>query len=229
MHAKSGLRVLLEWKINRPDSVITAVIRPNSMRISLANLLWVFVAVSAFLAGLLLQTVRDPLTPVLVASRNIDEYELLDSTDFEMEYRRASNVPFGVLTDMAQIQEMHVNRKLRVGQYVFPDDLSDFVGHVHLPEGKCVAAIRVDLSKHSLALHLFSQGDRVSLYYVPENRKECSKIADSLTIFSVNELPTKNGAIVLLMVTEEQKHAIYSAQENGKRPEFIFDRPVKGE
>ena len=27
MHAKSGLRVLLEWKINRPDSVITAVIR----------------------------------------------------------------------------------------------------------------------------------------------------------------------------------------------------------
>ena len=27
MHAKSGLRVFLEWKINRPDSVITAVIR----------------------------------------------------------------------------------------------------------------------------------------------------------------------------------------------------------
>ena len=27
MHAKSGLRVLLEWKINRPDSVITAVMR----------------------------------------------------------------------------------------------------------------------------------------------------------------------------------------------------------
>ena len=27
MHAKSGLRVLLEWKINRSDSVITAVIR----------------------------------------------------------------------------------------------------------------------------------------------------------------------------------------------------------
>ena len=26
MHAKSGLRVLLEWKINRPDSVITDVI-----------------------------------------------------------------------------------------------------------------------------------------------------------------------------------------------------------
>ena len=26
MHAKSGLRVLLEWKINRPDSVITAII-----------------------------------------------------------------------------------------------------------------------------------------------------------------------------------------------------------
>jgi hypothetical protein len=27
MHAKSGLRVLLEWKINRPDSVITDVMR----------------------------------------------------------------------------------------------------------------------------------------------------------------------------------------------------------
>ena len=26
MHAKSGLRVLLQWKIYRPDSVITAVI-----------------------------------------------------------------------------------------------------------------------------------------------------------------------------------------------------------
>ena len=37
MHAKSGLRVLLEWKINRPDSVITAVImlrniQPNAIR-----------------------------------------------------------------------------------------------------------------------------------------------------------------------------------------------------
>ena len=29
MHAKSGLRVLLEWKIYRPDSVITAVILRN--------------------------------------------------------------------------------------------------------------------------------------------------------------------------------------------------------
>ena len=27
MHAKSGLRVVLKWKIYRPDSVITAVIR----------------------------------------------------------------------------------------------------------------------------------------------------------------------------------------------------------
>ena len=26
LHAKSGLRVVLEWKIYRPDSVITAVI-----------------------------------------------------------------------------------------------------------------------------------------------------------------------------------------------------------
>ena len=32
MCAKSGLRVLLEWKINRPDSVITDVIPPNQIR-----------------------------------------------------------------------------------------------------------------------------------------------------------------------------------------------------
>ena len=31
MHAKSGLRVLLKWKINRPDSVITAVIQTEPM------------------------------------------------------------------------------------------------------------------------------------------------------------------------------------------------------
>jgi hypothetical protein len=30
MHAKSGLRVVLEWKIYRPDSVIAAVILPES-------------------------------------------------------------------------------------------------------------------------------------------------------------------------------------------------------
>ena len=29
MHAKSGLRVVLKWKIYRPDSVITAVIQPT--------------------------------------------------------------------------------------------------------------------------------------------------------------------------------------------------------
>ena len=32
MHAKSGLRVLLEWKIYRPDSVITAVITLRMVR-----------------------------------------------------------------------------------------------------------------------------------------------------------------------------------------------------
>ena len=30
MHAKSGLRVVLEWKVYRPDSVIAAVIRLGS-------------------------------------------------------------------------------------------------------------------------------------------------------------------------------------------------------
>ena len=30
MHAKSGLRVLLEWKVYRPDSVITDVITLSS-------------------------------------------------------------------------------------------------------------------------------------------------------------------------------------------------------
>ena len=30
MHAKSGLRVVLKWKIYRPDSVIAAVIRLNA-------------------------------------------------------------------------------------------------------------------------------------------------------------------------------------------------------
>ena len=30
MHAKSGLRVVLKWKIYRPDSVIAAVIRLSS-------------------------------------------------------------------------------------------------------------------------------------------------------------------------------------------------------
>ena len=31
MHAKSGLRVVLEWMINRPDSLITDVIRLKSI------------------------------------------------------------------------------------------------------------------------------------------------------------------------------------------------------
>ena len=38
MHAKSGLRVLLEWKINRPDSVITAVIRLQQMQNAISDL-----------------------------------------------------------------------------------------------------------------------------------------------------------------------------------------------
>ena len=48
MHAKSGLRVLLKWKINRPDSVITAVIRLNRMRTLVAiSLLCIFVGCDA--------------------------------------------------------------------------------------------------------------------------------------------------------------------------------------
>ena len=39
MHANSGLRVVLEWKIYRPDSVIAAVITPKIMDPRLANLI----------------------------------------------------------------------------------------------------------------------------------------------------------------------------------------------
>ena len=39
MHAKSGLRVFLKWKIYRPDSVIAAVITLKTMRISLTRML----------------------------------------------------------------------------------------------------------------------------------------------------------------------------------------------
>jgi hypothetical protein len=34
MHAKSGLRVVLKWKIYRPDSVIAAVITLNNLETS---------------------------------------------------------------------------------------------------------------------------------------------------------------------------------------------------
>ena len=37
MHAKSGLRVLLQWKIYRPDSVITAVIQLNHLQLNDSN------------------------------------------------------------------------------------------------------------------------------------------------------------------------------------------------
>ena len=48
MHAKSGLRVLLKWKIYRPDSVIAAVIRLNRMRTLVAiSLLCIFVGCDA--------------------------------------------------------------------------------------------------------------------------------------------------------------------------------------
>ena len=51
MHAKSGLRVVLKWKIYRPDSVITAVIQP--MRFSIRTLLIFTVLCSFVLGGLL--------------------------------------------------------------------------------------------------------------------------------------------------------------------------------
>ena len=50
MHAKSGLRVVLEWKIYRPDSVIAAVIQQG--REDMLAAAWPFVLV--FL-GLIIQ------------------------------------------------------------------------------------------------------------------------------------------------------------------------------
>ena len=38
MHAKSGLRVVLKWKIYRPDSVITDVIRFMTQKLTLTTL-----------------------------------------------------------------------------------------------------------------------------------------------------------------------------------------------
>ena len=50
MHAKSGLRVVLKWKIYRPDSVIIAVIPLESMKFSLKQLLAVITLVGVALA-----------------------------------------------------------------------------------------------------------------------------------------------------------------------------------
>ena len=46
MHAKSGLRVFLKWKIYRPDSVIAAVIPLNQMKYRIQTLFLLLLAVA---------------------------------------------------------------------------------------------------------------------------------------------------------------------------------------
>ena len=171
---------------------------------------------AAFLLGLTLRTANDPLSPVMVASRNIDEDTYLQLEDFSIEYHRVSTLPFGVLTAADQIGKQYTVRKIRHGQYIFPEDLSSFRGHVYIPEGRKVVALRIEISKHSLVLHLFSQGDRISVRYVTQNddgTREIENIADSAILFSADESPEDDYAIVGLMVTEDQGERIYDAQK----------------
>ena len=187
---------------------------------------------AAFLLGLTIRTVTDPLSPVLVASRNIDEDETLRKDDVAVEHHRVSTIPFGVLTSPDQIDNLINIRKIRCGQYIFPEDLSDFVGRFHIPQGRKVVAMRLKVSQHSLALHLFSQGDRVSLSHVAEDEngvQTVERIADSAIVFSSDESEHDDQAIVGLVVTEEQGDRIYAVQRAKTTGKFVFDRPENAE
>jgi len=133
------------------------------MKYSMGTLFWLVAVFAAFMLGPTLREFSDPMTPVLVAARNVDVSQFLKKDDFRVVRRRASTVPFGVLTRKSQIDDHGLTRSLLAGQYIFPRDLQNFAGMPNVPNGYLVQAVILGNEEHSLINHLLSAGDRVSI------------------------------------------------------------------
>ena len=116
------------------------------MKFSVGTLLWLIAVFAAFMLGLTINTIGEPVTPVLIAAHNVDANKLLVDDDFRVVRRRASTVPFGVLTNKSQIAPRGLSRRLRAGQYIFPEDIKDYSVQPSVPNGYILQAMNLNLS-----------------------------------------------------------------------------------
>ena len=66
------------------------------MKFTISTLLWLLLVIASFLAGFTAQSITEPVVPVLIASKNVDEETFLTPKHFLVVHRRASTLPYGV-------------------------------------------------------------------------------------------------------------------------------------
>ena len=198
------------------------------MKCTISTLLWLLLVTASFLAGFTAQSITEPVVPVLIASKNLDEETFLTPKHFLVVHRRASTLPYGVLSDPADVDRKRAKRKIWHGQYVLPGDIDDQISSVSIQKGHSVIAIKVSAKTNSLALHLFSRGDRVSLWATEDNHRR-ELLLESVHVFTAGEFDGKSDVMVGLVVDDDQKSKIVAVTGGADYPSFGFDRPVNAE
>ena len=197
------------------------------MKFSVGTLLWLIAVFAAFMLGLTINTIGEPVTPVLIAAHNVDANKLLVDDDFRVVRRRASTVPFGVLTNKSQIAPRGLSRRLRAGQYIFPEDIKDYSVQPSVPNGYILQAMNLNHEDHNLINHLLSVGDRVSIHGVTtgaDGKEKSEVVADCVTVYSVYALENRTQLYVIATTSESEQMG--KMTDNGRLANLRIAPPI---
>ena len=200
------------------------------MKYSITTLLWLIAVFASFMFGITIRDANDPLTSILVADRQLDAEMAVSSTDFRIELQRRSTLPKGAFTEKSQIgRNIETTRPLSEGQPIVAEYFRSYIGLTsdYVPKNRYLYAINLKNPKHSLANHLLSEGDIISLHaqFLDKTGTGSRRIlANCATVFVMS--PDK--PIIGLLVTTSEKQDIKSAFKDERFVDFHLDEPVNG-
>ena len=188
-------------------------------------MLWLFAMVAAFCAGVIIN-VR--YTTVLVASRDMLQFDVLSPTDITVQKRLALSVPEDAALSFHQIDNATLSTHLRKGEVIKTTDVRHKRANAApIPPGFKVCAIRLDRAIQPFGVYLLEPRDEVSLFYQsePDENGPQVLISESVTVFSKTvPLADAEYIIIGLVVSEADSEKLRNL---GFDKKFIFDIPIE--
>ena len=205
-------------------SIIADVIRQRTaMKFSVKSALVAVVVFSAFFAGWVLPPPfpKAPLSPVLVANREIAQYARLSAPDFRVELMPKSTIPSYAAREINQITNHISLLRVRTDGFVFIDELEppDTLVTIKIPLGHKVVAIALPHGFNPFALNLLSTNDVVSLHGKLDEKTKC--IIPRCSVFTiVNDRVPK---VIGLLLDDSAADSVVEHQDLGFQ--FFIDIP----
>lgn len=203
------------------------------MKFTISTVLWVVTVFGGIFFGWHIRDSRDPLTPVLVASRGLKAHTFVLQSDFRVEMLPSSSVPEQSLRQTIEVQgRLATTENVKAGQAILPSTLEDVTyGEVlvNIASHHRLYTVHLNNSNHSLTNHLLSPGDYVSvhaIFDVGADQRIEELLIRNAKVFS--KLPGDNNTTeICLLITKSDLESLENAEGQAGFSDFEFDAPDK--